>query len=317
MIPDILPAVKCALDAAAQIRQASPGKLLGYLYVLQGTMRGNQVHLPDVIRCFDLTDHGISFYRGYGANTDTVWEEFSSIANCADLTLIPQAIAGASEIYEVMERFHQLLYPLPEVGNGFTAAGLNPEAGEHPVPQEPKILQAAIRAGNKCRDEFSYYERRYGERGRRFTESDVAWLGALIYQDENIILEQVLWLGRMLSVRGMPMILLERQLELLHNELDTLARHPPLESLQKALEKMKRQRFRLAGQDRFDRVCHSVTDILRHIEFPDLPVILVAARLDLCSGIPECQASLMSWLVDTLILTKTEIDDICRLLADL
>ncbi len=146
MIPDILPAIKCALDTATLVRHATPGKLLGYLYVLQGTMRGNQVHLPDIIRCFDLDDRGTYFYRGHGTDTVTVWEEFSSILNCADSSTIPEAILGATEMYDFMERFHHLLYPLPEAGNGFTAAGLNPEAGDHPVPQESEILQAAIRS---------------------------------------------------------------------------------------------------------------------------------------------------------------------------
>jgi heme oxygenase len=317
IIPDIMPAVKSALDAATIIRQAVPGKLLGYLYVLQGTIRGNQVHLPDIIRCFTLNDQGNGFYRGYGANPDTVWEEFCSVANCADPALIPQAIAGATEMYEIMERFHQLLYPLPEIGNGFTAAGLNPEAGDHPVPQESEILQAAIRAGRRCRDEFSYYERRYGERGRRFTDSDVAWLASLVTHDENVILDQVLWLGRLLSVRGMPMILLERQLELLHEEMGTLAKCPPLADLSGALEKLKQQRQRLAVQDQCNKVCQAVTDMLHHVEFSDLPIILIAAHLDMRNGIPECLASLVSWLVDASILTKTEIDAVCAHLADL
>lgn len=317
IIPDILPAVKSALNAATIIRQALPGKLLGYLYVLQGTIRGNQVHLPDIIRCFTLNDQGTCFYRGYGADTDTFWEEFRSVVNCADPTLIPQAIAGATEMYEIMERFHQLLYPLPEIGNGFTAAGLNPEAGDHPVPQEPEILQAAIRAGRRCLDEFSYYERRYGERGRRFTNSDVAWLASLVNQEEDVILDQVLWLGRVLSVRGMPMMLLERQLELLHEEMGSLAMCPPLADLSGALEKLKQQRQRLAVQDRCDMVCQVVTELLHHVEFSDLPIIMIAAHLDMRSGIPECQASLVSWLVDASILTKTEIDAVCALFADI
>ncbi|HIJ87874.1 MAG TPA: hypothetical protein HPP97_09365 [Desulfuromonadales bacterium] len=317
MIPDILPAIKCALDAAVRIRQADPGKLLGYLYVLQGTIRGNQAHLSDIIRCFTLDDEGTFFYQGYGSGTDTVWHEFRSLANGAAPAMTPQAILGAEEMYDFMECFHTLLYPLAEAGSGFTAAGLNPEAGDHPVPQDPEILEAAIRAGKRCRNEFSYYERRYGERGRRFTDSDVAWLAALVTLDADVILEQVLWLGRVLSVRGMPVMLLERQLELLFEELAALDRQPTLDSLQNALEKLRQQRQRLAEQNRITAVSDALTEKLRHITFPDLPVVLIAAHLDMRSGIPECRASLFFWLVDAAILNKTEIDDVCGLLADL
>ncbi len=317
MIPDILPVIKFALDTAKQIRQASPGKLLGYLYVLQGTMRGNQVHLADIIRCFKFDDEGTSFYLGYGAETDSVWDEFCSIANGANPDMTTHAILGATEMYDSMEHFHQLLYPLPEAGNAFTAAGLNPEAGDHPVPQEPEILQAAIRAGRRCRDEFSYYERRYGERGRRFTDSDAAWLAALVYLDEHIILEQVLWLGRVLSARGMPTMLLERQLELLHKELAALTLHPPLDNLRSALEKLTQQRRQVADQERYDKVYRSVSTMLHGIEFPDLPVILVAAHLDMLSGLPECKASLLSWVTEQTILKPVEVETVIALLADL
>ena len=70
MVPDILPAIRLSLDTAHEIRtiaSTSPGKLLGFIYVLEGTTRGNQVHLPDIVKCFSLeNEQGISFYRGYG-----------------------------------------------------------------------------------------------------------------------------------------------------------------------------------------------------------------------------------------------------------
>jgi len=317
MIPDIQPAIKFALDTAKQIHQAAPEKLLGYQYVLQGTTRGNQVHLADIISCFKFDEEGTSFYRGYGANTDSVWEDFCSIVNASNPDNTSQAILGATEMYGSMERFHQLLYPLPEDGDAFTAAGLNPEAGEHPVPQESSILQAAIRAGIRCREEFSYYERRYGERGRRFTNSDVSWLAALSYLDEHIILEQVLWLGRVLSARGMPTMLLERQLELLHEELAALDFHPPLDNLLGALQKLKQQREQVADQERCDKVHRSLSTMLHGVEFPDLPVILIAAQLDMLCGLPECRASLLAWVTEQRMLTPIQVEAVVAILADL
>jgi hypothetical protein len=120
-----------------------------------------------------------------------------------------------------------------------------------------------------------------------------------------------------LSVRGMPLLLLERQLELLHEELGSLAKHPSLENLQSAFKKIKLQRQRLASQEQFESACHAVTELLHHVAFPDLPVVLVAAHLDMQNGIPECQASLVSWLIEKSMMTQTEVEAVVAQLDNL
>jgi heme oxygenase len=325
LVPDILPAVQLSLEIARKIctvSYTSPGKLFGYIYVLQGTTKGNQVHLPDVIRCFDLKDHqGASFYRGLGDDTDLSWDEFAAVMNIiTGETSLEEALQGAVEMYEALERFHVALYPLPVGSDVFTATALNPEAGAHPVPQNPAILQAALRAGRRCREEFSYYERRYGERGRRFTDSDAAWLAALTELPEALVASQVLWLGRLLSVRGMPFLLMERQLELLVEELGTL--QIPVAALRTVLSDLQSQRCSLIPQSRFDDVCRLVADritSLGSIGFTDLPFLLIAAFADTLSGIPECMASLKTWLLEQAILTAEEVEEmqdmVCRQLC--
>ena len=323
LLPDILPAVRQALTIAGEIRTASSiatGKFLGFLYVLEGTTRGNQVHLPDILKCFSITeDEGASFYLGYGADTDAHWESFRHIMNSAEAELLQDAIQGATKIYDALELFHKALYPITVKDQGFAVISLNPEAGDHPVPQDPEILQAALRAGRRCWDEFSYYERRYGERGRRFTDSDVAWLAALADQSASVIAGQVLWLGRVLTARGMPFLLMERQLGHLVNELEALGKDIPAAGLKATVDNMKQQRCLLVSQKRFDEICAALRKVMpprRIADFPDLPVLLAAAQLDLLAGMPECIASLSAWLLDASLLTEYEIAAVRGILID-
>jgi hypothetical protein len=233
--------------------------------------------------------------------------------NIGDETSLDDALQGAVEMYDALEQFHLLLYPLPEGVPVFTATALNPEAGDHPVPQDPAILQAALRAGRRCRDEFSYYERRYGERGRRFTDSDAAWLAALVELPEEAVAGQVLWLGRLLSVRGMPFLLMERQLELLIGELEALGKNIPVVALQAVLAELYSQRCSRIPHSRFDETCCIVSERIAspaNSDFTDLPFLLVAAFADTLTGIPECMASLIRWLVEQAILTNEEIEEV-------
>lgn len=319
LVPDIVPAVRHSLATARKIREVaatSHDTLLGYLYVLEGTTKGNQVHLPDIVRCFKLQgDEGVSFYRGYGGDTASHWEEFRAIINSAGEAAAPGAVHGAIEMYDDLERLHSSLFPLTEAECGFTATALNPEAGDHPVPQNREVLEAALRAGRRCREEFSYYERRYGERGRRFTDSDAAWLAALAEQPAPVVAAQVQWLGRVLSARGMPFLLMERQLELLVEELENSV---PTGALRSVLDELRRQRESWLSGGSFDERCALVSHCLsasRSGSFPDLPLLLVAAQSDLHAGMPECMASLTTWLKNGELVTEEELAAVRNILA--
>ena len=321
LVPDILSAVSAASDIARKIRMLSyttSDKMLGYLYVLEGTTKGNQVHLPDITRCFKLTgDQGASFYRGYGSATDGHWEEFRTIMNSAGENVATNALRGANDMYDALERFHAALFPFSDVDRGFTATALNPEAGDHNIPQNPAIIQAALRAGRRCRDEFSYYEHRYGERGHRFTDSDAAWLAALADQSRVVVANQVQWFGRMLSSRGMPFLLMERQLELLVEELGTLS---PTGALQEVVGDLRQRRCSLVSQSRFDETCRLLSQHLflpGALDFPDMPIILAAAHVDRLAGMPECMTSLVSWLRNAAVLTEEQITCTAKMLSTL
>lgn len=321
MVPDVMPAVRDALDCARAIRETpagSAGRLFGCLYVLQGTVKGNRVHLPDIIRCFGLREcRGAEFYSGCGDDSEERWSEFRDLMARASDGAGADAEQGACWMYDTLERFHTALFPLPEGELGFAAVGLNPEAGDHPVPQDPALLEAALRAGRRCREEFSYFERRYGERGRRFTDSDVAWLGTMAAGPAEAVHGQVQWLGRILSLRGMPQFLLERQLAILSGEFAATGAFEQGAVLAEASDVLRRQRCCLLDQDAFDVMCRRLSQAMTSTaarEFRDLPVILAAARLDALAGMPECAASLLAWLDERSILTGDEQSVIASLL---
>src|SRR5688500_13777491 len=102
------------------------------------------------------------------------------------------------------------------------ASSINPHAGTHPVTGDPSELEAARAAADRALEEFPYYLERYGERARLFGASDGAWLATLRDRDRDEIGREVLWLGSVLASRGMPRWLLERHLEVLHEELERL-----------------------------------------------------------------------------------------------
>jgi hypothetical protein len=128
-----------------------------------------------------------------------------------------------------------------------TARQLNPDAGTHAVTGDPRELQAALRAGQRSWDAQPYYERRYGGRGQLFTRSDSAWLVTLTAADQDTVDAQIAWLARVLASRGMPRLLLERHLLVLHEELaaatpDRAAEHARLVAAAERLS-LERQRW--------------------------------------------------------------------------
>jgi len=96
---------------------------------------------------------------------------------------------------------------------------INPEAGSHVVSLDPAERSAAVAATARSWQEFPYYPQRYGSRGWKFSLSDSGWLQTLPDLTEGEAREQARWLASVLSARGMPSYLLERHLEVLHEEL--------------------------------------------------------------------------------------------------
>ena len=308
-VPDCLETLEHARSISEQIRryrEKEPMGLLGMLYVLEGTTLGNAVHLPDVVRTFgDRVAGATHYYTGYGDKTDLLWQEFRCVMNAItpDRTGYESLLTAVHRFFDQLEALYRTLYPYQETGWNFSVDALNPEAGQHAVPDDPYELQAVESAARRCREEFPYFDERYQERGQRFAKSDAGWLVTIATLPLVPRMSQIEWLGRVLGNRGMPRITIERQLELLYEELVLAvpAEREKYAGLLEAAAYLKAERGRVIPEVSWNRVArqfHFATDGESRGRFRNTGTLLVAAVCDEASGITEAVGSLLSWLMD-------------------
>jgi len=184
-----------------------------------------------------------------------------------------------------------------------SAVTVNPEAGGHLVTGDPRELEAALRAAAWSWERFPYYEWRYGERGKRFAQSDSGWTVTLTEYSPEGLQRHILWLGGVLSSRGMPQWMLELHLEALHHELTAAVpeRSRQYERLLEAagllrgirLEHLPEANFRELASEFDARVGPEWSARL-----PEMGSLLAAAVADECSGIVNAVPSLQGWAVE-------------------
>ena len=309
LVPDLKAAQGPARELAALIRRQRmerPADLLGIIYILEGTTLGNAVHLPDVLRTFGRQTGGTAhYYAGYGEASADCWRTFSRAMN--GFPLDPdgrqRVIRAALRGFDLLEALYSALCPVQDDGTCFTAGMLNPEAGDHPVPQDAGVLAAAVAAGHRCRLAFPYFEARFGERGRGFAQSDAAWLATLTALPAADLLGQVEWLGRVLGNRGIPRITLERQLEWLHAGLAALPpeRAGDCRGLLEAAEQLKRERFQHVPEpawEPFAQAFRLATGDELEGRMQDTGTLILSAVCDRAAGIAGAVDSLRPWLTD-------------------
>ena len=197
---------------------------------------------------------------------------------------------------------------------------VNPHAGLHAVTADAYEVQAARRAAEASLREFPYYVERYGERGRMFGASDGAWLVTLCAGDRDYARRQVLWLGSVLSARGMPRLLLERHLELLHGELLRLTRDGDrcLPLLDAALL-LREMRHDHVPEREFAAAAAGFAhggDAEWARRLPRMGDILVAAVADRAAGISNAVDAVTAWATDPSRFPPAWIADVQRTLAD-
>lgn len=308
-VADIKEAVELALKTADGLRLRSleePLALLGWVYVLEGSTLGAVVVRPLVARALVLAgEDGMAYLNSYGAEVGARWEQYGQRMNALSLSADErgQIVRAAGELFVALETVFHALYPFQPESKTYLVTSLNPEAGRHPVPADPREVQAAVRAGDICWERFPYFENRYGERGRRFARSDAAWQATLCQYPPAQILQQVRWLGRVLAGRGMPTLLLQVQLEILVAELAAAipsrkADYEKLLPAAAALHAARREHLTdeqveaMAGD--FDRAAGAEWST----RFPDTGALLCAAVADELEGNENAVTSLHPWMID-------------------
>ncbi|MDP8923358.1 MAG: hypothetical protein M3O34_10845 [Chloroflexota bacterium] len=204
-----------------------------------------------------------------------------------------------NSVEELVER----IQTMPASGIKSPVDALNPEAGFHRIPNDPREIRAALRAGEWTWRRFPYYEQRYGERGRRFTRSDSAWIVTLAEYPVTVAEKHLRWLGTLLAARGMPRWLLETHLGALYEEL--VAEVPEKRAAYASLLHVAR-----AFGDERRRYVDDVTAASLAVEFdrrvgpewsarlPETGALLAAAVADERAGIERAVPSILEWIAD-------------------
>ena len=170
-------------------------------------MLGHQVLLPKVQLAFGGQVAGALHYMsGYGAHTRRYWKEFKESMNTLPLDEVSRqaAMDGACNFFGALEGLYTALYPVDNARWVYSAGMLNPEAGDHAVPDDPREIDDAVHAAMRCFEVFPYFDVRYHERGRSFAKSDAAWKVTLCTLPVPQIISQIEWLGRVLANRVCP-----------------------------------------------------------------------------------------------------------------
>lgn len=182
-------------------------------------------------------------------------------------------------------------------------SAINPEAGQHPIPERETDVARALRCGAAAWRRFPYLAMRYGDRGRRFTSSDSCWLVSLYDLEESLVLANLQWLRTVLASRGLPTIILEDQLRKIDADIADHERErwESATGFRTMLEQLRAQRSALLDQDRHDElVAHwqSQFDACPGRRVRDAADLLISARLDTAAGIEHAWEVTRAWFVD-------------------
>lgn len=294
---------------AQRIRQraaADPRSLLGYLYVFEGSALGGTILRRQVAQSLGLSPAaGLAYLSSSGTAVKARWQDFGARMNAAPIAVAEheRLVTAAREAFGGISRIIEALYPLiPEPRQQLVQA-LNPRAGTHPIPDDPREITAALRAGERTWRAFPYYSMRYGSRGEQFTRSDSAWLVTLAGHDQRVVEHQILWLGRVLSARGMPQWLLELHLDMLHAELIAAVpeRQTVYENLRNGASLLRSMRRAHIDEATFQELIAAFDE---HVgpewsaRLPHMGGLLASAVADERAGIRQAVSSLTSWLSD-------------------
>jgi hypothetical protein len=183
-------------------------------------------------------------------------------------------------------------------------AAINFEAGDHAMPQHPHDIDLALRAAGIAWEKHPYLEHRYGERGRRFTDSDGCWLFALTRVPEEIAVTKSLeWLRTVLASRGIPTVILEFHLRAILQVIGTKSGKQRRARIQfdPFLSDREAERRKLFGDgdrsrliDVFDRRFRACIGF----KVDSAAELIASAWIDEHSGISGSVSALRDWFTD-------------------
>ncbi len=175
----------------------------------------------------------------------------------------------------------------------------NSETVDHPLPSDPREIEASLLAARRCYDLHPYFYMRYGSRGSRFARSDGGYLVTLVNLPQDEVDKQVLWLAALLAGKGMPRWLMEAHLDCLYDALSAAVpeREDAYRKLQHAANLLREARQRWIPQADFDALIVSFDSTAKGW-IKRAGGLMGAAVCDECCGLDMAVPSLMSWMGD-------------------
>ena len=172
----------------------------------------------------------------------------------------------------------------------------NPDAGRHPLPEDPLEIAACLRAAERCMQRFPYLGLRFGARGDAFARTDSGFLVTLTRFPVEYVLAQVQWLVRVLSNRGMPGLLMEAHLEILAAELTASlpANAAAHRKLADAARVLTAQREAVLAADTF-RALAARHEPAVSGTLPNFAGLVLSAVCDEACGIASAVQSILDW----------------------
>ena len=205
----------------------------------------------------------------------------------------------------------------------YHVAAINFEAGDHAMPQTPLEIDLALRAAKAAWEKYSYLEHRYGERGRRFTNSDSCWLFTLTRAPREIVVTKALeWLRTVLASRGIPTVILEFHLMAVLLAIDPEFPKQPTKKSQfdHFLADRKAEGRRLVGAesrshlvDVFDQRFRACTGFKVELAAE----LITSAWVDEHSGISGSLSALCNWFTEVERFSTDWIANVHELLVEL
>ena len=212
---------------------------------------------------------------------------------------------GAREAFTRLTALFRALHPLDDRRLAYAISTINPDAGYHTIPDDPREVHAALRAAERCLLALPYFDLRFGERGRRFTRSDSAWLASLVSGAEHsagFVQRQIGWLGGVLAPRGIPRWTLELHLRLLHEELgralpDHASGYAVLLACADDLTAGRRARVPDALVLRASPALLAAGPA-EGVTLTEVPWLIASAIADELDGVAHARRGVIDWLVD-------------------
>ncbi len=291
-------AAQLTLAGFEQLRRwgrETPLRLIGALYVLEGSTLGARVLAPKLAHLGRPDGRGLQYFSRVTESSKRTWPRFCHALDALvlDATTLAEVERGAIGTFEIFLTIAMSILPDPEVLPP-QPMSLNREAGPHATTRDPRELTAAVDAGVRTWAEHPYFEARFGMRGRRFTRSDSAWLVTLAGMSQVAASRQLEWLVGLLATRGMPSYLVEAHLSNLHTNLlravpERAMRYADLDQL-----RLRLRDKRLSALPHFDRLASGIAE---H-PIAHLGPVIAGAVADERNGLDHAGYAVESWLTD-------------------